>query len=261
MLDITPLVGVDSLPCTMAPKTKQKVRKAIVTGGAKGYGLGIARALTTAGYQVWITGRDAKALDRAARQLNVMAIVADVSSPADWDRVITAVDAEPGRFEVLVNNAGAGIRIAPAAKQSDAEIAAAIAVNLTGAIYGCRRAAPLIAHDGGGTIVNVSSVCARQAWAGWGIYSAAKAGLEQFSKCLYLEHREQGLRVTSLAPSWGATSFTEAADLGSRTRDVRRRCIQPDELGRMVADICALPPHLFVQEMVLWPTIQPVEPL
>lgn len=245
----------------MPPRRKQKIRKAIVTGGAKGYGLGITRALTKHGYQVWITGRDARALDRAARQLGAMAIVADVSSPADWDRVITAVDAGPGRFEVLVNNAGAGIRIAPAAAQTDAEIATAIAVNLTGAIYGCRRAAPLLVRDGGGTIVNVSSVCSRHAWAGWSVYSAAKAGLEQFSKCLYLEHREQGLRVTSLAPSWGATRFTEAVDLGSRSREVRRQCIQPDELGRIVADICALPAHLFVQDMVLWPTIQRVEPL
>jgi len=261
MLDIPPPPGVDSLSCIMPPKKKQKIRKAVVTGGAKGYGLGIAHALAAAGYQVWITGRDAKALDRAARQFDAMAIVADVSSPGDWDRVVSAVDAAPGRFEVLVNNAGAGIRIAPAAEQTDAEIATGIAVNLTGAIYGCRRAAPLIVRDGGGTIVNISSVCARQAWAGWGVYSAAKAGLEQFSKCLYLEHREQGLRVTSIAPSWGATSFTEAASLDAQSSEVRKRCIQPAELGRVVADICALPSHLFVQEMVLWPTIQPVEPL
>lgn len=245
----------------MAKGKAQKIRKAVVTGGAKGYGFGIAAALTQAGYHVWITGREAKALDRAAHQLGVTAIVADVSSPKDWDQVIEAVDATPGRFEVLVNNAGAGIKIGPAAEQSDADIATAIAVNLTGAIYGCRRAAPLIVRDGGGTIVNISSVCAHQAWAGWSVYSAAKAGLEQFSKCLYLEHREQKLRVTSVAPSWGATHFTESADLGSRAKDVRRQCIQPEELGRIVADICALPSHLFMQEMILWPTIQPVEPL
>ncbi len=240
---------------------KKTIRKAIVTGGAKGYGRGIAKALAAAGYQVWITGRDEAALRRVAHQLKVKAVRADVASPADWDRLFAEVDTAPGRLEVLVNNAGAGIRIAPAVDQTDDEVARGLAVNLTGAIYGCTRAARRIVAGGGGTIVNISSVCARQAWGGWGVYSAAKAGLEQFSKCLYLEHREQGLRVTSLAPSWGATEFTDAADLGSRPADINRRCIQPAELGKMVADLCALPAHLFVQEMVVWPTIQPVEPL
>lgn len=240
---------------------RKTIRKAIVTGGAKGYGYGIAQALAEAGYRVWITGRDEAALKRAAKKLSVEPVVADVASPQDWDKLFALIDRAPGKFEVLVNNAGAGIHIAPAVNQSDADIDHSIAVNLNGAIYGCTRAAKRIVAAGGGTIINISSVCARQAWSGWGVYSAAKAGLEQFSKCLYLEHREQGLRVTSLAPSWGATQFTDAANLGSRAKDISKRCIQPKELGRIVADICALPAHLFVQEMVLWPTIQAVEPL
>ncbi len=242
-------------------KKSTRIRKAIVTGGAKGFGYGISQSLVKAGYRVWITGRDTTALNRAARKLGVTAVTADVTSPADWDRVFAAVDAAPGRLEVLVNNAGAGIHIAPAAKQKDHEIDQVIAVNLNGAIYGCRRAAPRIAKAGGGTIINISSVCARQAWGGWSTYSAAKAGLEQFAKCLYLEHREQGLRVTSLAPSWGATKFSKAANLGAQPAEVRKGSIKPAEIGKMVADICALPSHLFVQDMVLWPTIQPVEPL
>ena len=245
----------------MPQKKSRKIRKALVTGVAKGYGLGITQALVQAGYQVWITGRDTKALNRAASKLGATAIQADVTSTADWDRVFAVIDQAPGKFEVLVNNAGAGIHIAPAVEQSDADMDLALAVNLNGALYGCRRAAPRIVMAGGGTIVNISSVCARQAWAGWSTYSAAKAGLEQFAKCLYLEHREQGLRVTSLAPSWGATEFGAAAKLDKQAAAVRKKSIQPAELGKIVADICALPSHLFVQEMVLWPSIQPVEPL
>ncbi len=243
-----------------SPK-KSKIRKAIVTGGAKGFGVGIAQSLIDAGYRVWITGRDSRALVRTAKKIGATPFQADVASPQDWDKLMAEVKRAPGKFEVLVNNAGAGVKIAPAAKQSDEEIANSIAVNLTGALYGCRRAAPLIVKSGGGTIVNISSVCAHQAWPGWSTYSAAKAGLEQFSKCLYLEHREQGLRVTSLAPSWGATSFSEAADLGKQEKKIRQRSIKPSELGKIVADVCALPAHLFMQEMILWPTIQPVEPL
>jgi NADP-dependent 3-hydroxy acid dehydrogenase YdfG len=64
-------------------KKTRKIRKAIVTGGAKGFGYGIAQALVKAGYRVWITGRDTTALNRAARKLGVHAITADVTSPAD----------------------------------------------------------------------------------------------------------------------------------------------------------------------------------
>jgi NAD(P)-dependent dehydrogenase (short-subunit alcohol dehydrogenase family) len=202
-------------------------------------------------------------LRRAARRLGSLAtaITADVAEPADWDRLIGIVDHAPGKFAVLIDNAGAGVRIAPVAAQTDADIARSLAVNLAGAIYGCRRAAPLIVRDGGGTIVNISSVCSRQARPGWSVYSAAKAGLEQFSKCLYLEHREQGLRITSVVPSWGATQFTEAARLGAQAAAVRKRSIKPAELGSLVAGICALPSHLFMQDLVLCPTVQPVEPL
>ena len=245
----------------MPTKRKSSIRKAIVTGGAKGFGVGIAQSLIDAGYRVWITGRDSKALDRTAKKIGAIPFQADVASTKDWDRLFAEVKRAPGQFEVLVNNAGAGVKIAPAAKQSDDEIATSIAINLTGAIYGCRRAAPLIVKSGGGTIVNISSSCATQAWPGWSTYSAAKAGLEQFGKCLYLEHREQGLRVTSIAPSWGATSFSESADLGPQENEIRKRSIKPRELGKLVADVCALPSHLFMQEMILWPTIQPVEPL
>lgn len=245
----------------MPTKRKSPIRKAIVTGGAKGFGVGIAQSLIDAGYRVWITGRDSRALDRIAKKIGATPFQADVSSPKDWDKLIAEVKRAPGKFEVLVNNAGAGVKIAPAAKQSDAEIDTSIAINLTGAIYGCRRVAPLIVKAGGGTIVNISSACAHHAWPGWSTYSAAKAGLEQFSKCLYLEHREQGLRVTSIAPSWGATSFSEAADLGKQDKEIRKRSIKSRELGKVVADVCALPSHLFMQEVILWPSVQPVEAL
>lgn len=243
---------------TSAPKNS---RKAIVTGGAKGYGYGIAAALVAAGYKVWITGRDAKALAVATKKLGVHALQADVTSAADWDRVFATVDQAPGRFSVLINNAGGGIRIAPASELSDAEVAHCLAVNLTGPIMGACRAAPRIARAGGGTIVNIGSVCAYHAWPDWSVYAAAKAGIVQFSKGLYLEHKAAGVRVTVVTPSWGATEFRNAANLDSQTATVRKQCIQPAELGEQVARICALSPHLFVQDLVLWPTIQDVSPL
>jgi NAD(P)-dependent dehydrogenase (short-subunit alcohol dehydrogenase family) len=242
-------------------KTDLSDQVAIVTGGAKGYGAGIAQSLKRKGVRVWITGRDESALANTASRLEVHWLRADVTSPIDWDRLFDQVMGETGRLDILVNNAGAGLRIAPLAELTDDEIHESIAVNLTGAILGCRRAAQVMAHQGSGTIINVSSSCQEQAWPGWSVYSAAKAGLAQLSNCLYTELREEGVRVTTLIPSWGATQFLDAASLPDFEPEVAAKCIQPDDLGDLVVTICELPPHLEMQDVRLWPLIQKVEPL
>jgi NADP-dependent 3-hydroxy acid dehydrogenase YdfG len=234
---------------------------AIVTGGAKGYGLGITAALLEAGALVFITGRDQATLDREAARLGATAIVADATSRTDWDRVIATVLEAAGRIDILVNNAGGGVLIAPTAEQTDEAIDEAIALNLTSAIYGCRRVAPLFIAQKSGIVVNISSIVAHHVWPGWSIYAAAKCGLNQFSKGLYQELRPHGARVTTITPSWGVTEFTDAAGLDARDADTLARCIKPAELGRLVADACALPAHLCIQETILWPTVQEVSPM
>jgi NAD(P)-dependent dehydrogenase (short-subunit alcohol dehydrogenase family) len=242
-------------------KTELAGKTAIVTGGAKGYGLGISAALAARGVSVWITGRDAAALETVALQLGVHAVQADVILPADWDRAFEAALAETGRLDILVNNAGGAVRIAHVADTTDEEIEQSIAVNLTGAIFGCRRAAEVMKRQRSGTIINVSSVCQKEAWPGWSVYSAAKAGLAQLSNGLYTELREYGVRVTTLVPSWGATAFLDAANLTPFSADVAAQCIQPAELGDLVVTICELPSHLEIQDLTLWPLVQKVVPL
>ena len=239
-------------------------RVAIVTGGSRGYGAGIAEALKAHGVDVWITGRDAEALNATAVRLGVHACRADVTSGADWDRLVSAVMAARGRIDILVNNAGAGIRIAPLTAQSDADIETAIAVNLTGVLLGCRRVAAIMMQQKAGTIINMSSVCALHAWPGWSVYTAAKAGLSKFSRGLYTEMRPHGVRVTALTPSWGATEFATAADLkGSPTDnpEIRGKCIEPLDLGEVVVQLCSMPDHLAVPDLVLQPLVQDISPM
>lgn len=234
---------------------------ALVTGGAKGFGLGIAAALSNAGAQVFISGRDENALHDAAAKLGVTAIRADVTSPTDWDSVIAQILSESQRLDILVNNAGGGVQIAETEALSDDNIAATITLNLTGVIYGCRRVAPIMRRRGSGIIVNISSVAGHHAWPTWGVYGAAKAGLNHFSKSLYLELRPHGVRVTTVSPSWGATDFTAAANLGPHDAATLARCIKPAEIGQLVAEHCALPAHLCIQETILWPMVQEVSPM
>lgn len=237
---------------------------AIVTGGSKGFGTGIAEALKGQGAEVWITGRDQARLEATAQRLGVHAVGADVTRGEDWDRVMRAVMDARGRLDILVNNAGAGGHIGPLVDQTDDEIATTIAINLTGVLLGCRRAAAIMARQKAGIIINVSSVCALYAWPGWGTYTAAKAGLNKFSHSLYNELRPSGVRVTTLTPSWGATEFADAAHLsGSPTQDPARRprCIQPAEIGDLVVRICQVPDHLAVPDVTLQPLIQEISPM
>jgi len=234
-------------------------RKAIVTGGGSGYGRGIAAALVAAGAEVWITGRNREKLEAAAGEIGARAFVADASSGADWDRLVAAV----GEVDVLVNNAGFGGKIAPLVEQDDAGIEAVIATNLTGALLGAARVARGMAARGRGVIVNVSSVCALHAWPEWSVYTAAKAGLLKFSHALHAELRPHGVRVSCVIPSWGRTDFNQAAGLSGASEDPKLadKCIAPTELGKIVADLVALPDHLTVPELVVQPMIQEIIPM
>ncbi|MBC2602749.1 SDR family oxidoreductase [Puniceicoccus vermicola] len=237
---------------------------AIVTGGSGGFGAGMAEALSQVGHIVYITGRNEKKLTEAAERVGAIPVVSDATNPADWDRVVTKVMEDQGRIDVLVNNAGAGGRIAPLEEQTDEEIAHSISLNLTSAIFGCRRIGAIMKRQGSGCIINVSSVCAKYSWPGWSVYSAAKAGVERLGKGLYAELREFGVRVTTLTPSWGATEFGAASSIeGHPTLEpsVRERCIQPEDMGRLVVDVVNTPSHLELLELTVLPTVQEIAPL
>ena len=237
-----------------------KGKRVIVTGGGSGYGKGIASALAKAGAKVWITGRDARRLSTAAKATGARAIVADVTVGADWDRVFEEV----GAVDVLVNNAGAGGKIRPLAEQTDDDLSRTVAVNLTGAMMGCVRAArAMIARGKGGAIVNVSSVCALYAWPSWSVYTAAKAGLSKFSHALYAELRPHGIKVTCLTPSWGRTDFNRAAGICGASEDkaLAKACIQPSDLGFLVREILEQPDRLATPDVTIQPMIQSIEPM
>ncbi len=237
-----------------------KDTKILVTGGSDGYGRGIAKVLKEAGAQVWITGRNLEKLEKTAAELGTEFVQADVASGTDWDRVLAAMG---GKIDVLINNAGAGGHLTPVADQSDAEIESAIAVNLTGAILGCARAARIMREQKHGHIINISSVCALYAWPEWSVYTAAKAGLAKFSHGLYTELRPYGVRVSCITPSWGQTGFNQAANISgaSENPDLATKCTAPEELGILVKQVLETPDHLAIPDVTLMPMVQDICPM
>jgi NAD(P)-dependent dehydrogenase (short-subunit alcohol dehydrogenase family) len=174
----------------------------LVTGGTKGWGLGIADALKQAGAVVWVTGRDEAAVHQAQTVHGLQGIAADVSKAEDWDRVVAAIEKESGPIGILVNNAGAGGKIVPVGEQTDASIVDTIFTNLIGPMLGSRRIIPGMISRGDGVIVNISSACSFKSWPGWSIYSAAKAGASKLGSASVNTSIPAQIRRADLISRW-----------------------------------------------------------
>lgn len=231
-------------------------KKIIITGGATGYGYGDARALKAAGGEVWIVGRRLERLRKAAEELGVRFIQGDITRGEDWDRIMETV----GEVDILVNNAGIAVKVEPLLSFSDEEIFRSINGNLTGAILGCRRVAEKMVARKSGLIINVTSVCSHYGWPGFSCYTAAKAGLDMFSRALYTELRPHNVRVTVLTPSWGATEFGIAANLPPTEKELAAKMMSPDQMGELVRYICDFPEHLEFPEIMVQPLVQEIIP-
>ncbi len=171
---------------------------ALLTGASRGLGRALAAGLVREGYALIIDARDAAALDAAAAQLRqaggtVTAISGDVADPAHRAALLRAAEAA-GRLDVLVNNAGTlGASPLPAlADYPPAELRTAFEVNVIAPIALIQLTLPLL-RASGGAVLNITSDAAREAYAGWGGYGAAKAALEQASNVLAAE--ELAIRV------------------------------------------------------------------
>ncbi len=232
-------------------------RKVIITGGSSGYGYGMAKILKQRGAEVLITGRRLQVLEQAAQELGVAFVQADVCNPDDWDRIF---EANGPRLDVLINNAGAAVRIAPLVESSDEEIIRSINTNLTGVLLGCKRAARVMIAQKSGLIINVSSVCAHYGWPGWTTYTAGKAGVDRLSRALYTELRPHKVRVTVLTPSWGATDFLKAAKLSDFDQETLQQVMTGEQMGEIVAGICESPDNLCYPEIMVQPLVQEIIP-
>jgi 3-oxoacyl-[acyl-carrier protein] reductase len=188
-------------------------KAAIVTGGSRGIGFAIARALLAEGAQVTITGLDDGHLSSARRQLegagpgSIEALRADVRKYDDVRQAIDATVARFGGLDFLVNNAGVGV-FTNAAEMTPEQWSRVIDTNLTGVFYACHAAIPHLRRRGGGFIINISSLAGKNAFVGGSAYCASKSGLNAFSEALMQEVRYDNIRVSYVMPGSVATGFS-----------------------------------------------------
>jgi NAD(P)-dependent dehydrogenase (short-subunit alcohol dehydrogenase family) len=188
---------------------KLEHKTALVTGGARGIGLGIAELLVAEGARVVVTARkDTETAALASRfGKAVRLITADATLPGDPKRAVEAAVAELGHLDVLVNNAGAFVR-KPLRETTDEEIEQMLAVNTKGVLLFSREAIPHLAAAKG-SIVNVTSAAALYARPNLAAYGASKAALHHATKILASELGPLGIRVNSVAPGLTRSEMTQ----------------------------------------------------
>lgn len=210
-------------------------RVAIITGGNGGIGLGIAQGLVECGASVVISGRDAGKSAAAVDQLNAIrpeaaiAIACDVTKPEQITSLVQQTVDRLGGLQIMVNNAGIGIRKRPEAYTLD-EYNQVMNTNMTAIFLCCQAAYAPMRDGGGGKIINIGSMASLFGHPYAPIYAASKGGVVQFSRSLAIAWAEQNIQVNSILPGWIDTNMTAGAR--SYMPDLEERVVRRTPAGR-----------------------------
>jgi NAD(P)-dependent dehydrogenase (short-subunit alcohol dehydrogenase family) len=228
----------------------------LVTGGSRGIGLAIARAVVAEGMKVAITGLDEGRLADARRKLEALGadagervetIQADVRRYGDVERAVRTAVGRFGGLDVLVNNAGVGV-FTNVSDMTPAQWSEVIDTNLTGVFNACHAALPHLRRPGA-FIVNISSLSGKNPFAGAAAYCASKAGLNAFSEALMQELRYDDIRVSYVLPGSVATGFSSGD--ASKGADWK---VSPDEVAEVVMNLLRHSPRSLPSRVELRPS-------
>jgi NAD(P)-dependent dehydrogenase (short-subunit alcohol dehydrogenase family) len=230
----------------MASSSHLSGKVALVTGGSKGIGAAIAKALADAGASVVAASRSGQ----GDTSPNVMRMAADVRKPADAERAVNEAVRAFGGLDILINNAGIGV-FANVADMTVEQWQQVIDTNLSGVFYFCRAAIPELRKRGGGWIINISSLAGKNPFPAGAAYCASKAGLNHFSEVLMQEVRYDGIRVSCVLPGSVATEFM------GRGLSKRDWATTPEDVAQVVLDLIAMPARSLPSRVELRPSQPP----
>lgn len=233
---VTETGGVTAVPGLLAGKV------AVVTGGAQGLGLAMARSLVDSGAKVVLGDMNAESLQTAVDELggedSAVGVVCDVSSLEDVQKLAKAATSTFGGVDVWVNNAGI-TRDATIRKMSEQQFDDVISVHLRGTWNGLKVATALMREqDRGGSIINVSSISGKVGNPGQSNYSAAKAGIVGMTKAVSKEVAFKNIRINAIQPGFINTAMTAAMPqhaIDSKLADIPLgRAGEPEEVASVV---------------------------
>jgi NAD(P)-dependent dehydrogenase (short-subunit alcohol dehydrogenase family) len=204
------------------------MKRVLITAGASGIGLAIARAFHATGARVYICDIDVAALDRVAGELpGLLARRCNVGDRADVTAMVADAVQRLGGLDVLVNNAGIGGPTKSVQELDPADWDAVLQVNLTGTFDVTRNAIPHLIRAGSGTVINMSSAAGRFGYPNRSPYAATKWALIGFTKTLAMELGEHGIRVNAIAP--GAVAGERAERVFQGRAQISGRSIEEEK--------------------------------
>lgn len=230
---------------------------ALVTGGGSGAGAAIARQLAEAGAQVVVVGRRAEQLQAACAAIAggpaVVPIAADVADRAQVQALADEVLGRFGRIDILVNNAGVNIVARRLEELAPEDWDQLMTINATGAFNMIRAVLPAMRAQGGGQIINISSISGVRASALAGAaYSASKHAMNALSYVVAQEEEQHGIRSTVIVPGEINTPLLDQRP-NPVSAEQRARILQPDDIASAALFIATLPAHVAVPELVIKP--------
>ena len=233
---------------------KQKV--ALITGGSKGIGFGVAEALLKLGMRVAITSRNLDSAEKAAKELKnigsgeVLALEADVREYKSQEKAVKKVIDTWGQLDVLVANAGVG-HFAPIDELTIEDRQATIDTNLTGVFYSIKSSIEGLKKSEG-YIITISSLAGTNFFAGGTAYNASKFGVTGFTQAAMLDLRKHGIKVSTIMPGSVATHFN---DHEPSKEDAWK--IQKEDIGELVVDLLKMNPRSLPSKIEVRPSMPP----
>lgn len=235
-------------------KFKNKV--ALITGGTKGIGRGVAEALLELGMNVAITSRTLTAAEKAAKELNksgkgkALGVKADVRSMESQVQAVDTVIAEFGQLDVLIANAGLG-HFASIEDMTVDEWQETIDTNLTGVFYSVKASLSALKQSKG-YIFTISSLAGTNFFANGSAYNASKFGLTGFTQAIMLDLRQDDVKVSTIMPGSVATHFN--GNEPSKNDDWK---IQSEDIGELVVDLLKMNPRTLPSKIEVRPAKPP----
>jgi 3-oxoacyl-[acyl-carrier protein] reductase len=229
---------------------------AVVTGGGRGIGAGIAEKLAHLGLVVVICGRKHSSLEDTAKRIragggNCETAECDVTDFHSVENLTKRVEQNFGRADVLVNNAGVGTFGGPLHTMPAEAWEQVMNTNLRGVYYCIRCFAPMMIRAQKGDIINISSIAGKNALANGAAYSASKWGLNGLSYSVAEELRSYNIRVAVICP--GSTQ----TELSPHTGREANKMLRPEDVAHVVAMLLTQTPRSFASEIILRPTQKP----
>lgn len=229
-------------------------KTALITGGSKGIGYGIAEVLVKAKMRVAITSRSEKGVEEAASKLNklgpgeAIGVVADVRDLETQKSAVDKVIQKWGTLDVLVANAGVGY-FGSIDSLTTAQWQETIDTNLTGVFFSIKASLDALKKSKG-YIITIGSLAGTNFFAGGSAYNASKFGIVGFTQAVMLDLRNEGIKVTTIMPGSVATHFNN----GSPT-DKDAWKIQPEDIGEMIAGLLKMHPRTLPSKIEVRPSI------